>query len=447
MPPAYALGLAIVAVLALIILIARFKLNPFIVIFVISLALALAAGMPADKVVKSFEVGVGNSLGHIAIIIALGTMLGKMLAESGGAEQIANTLIRWFGPRNVHWAMVAIGIIVGLPVFFEVGFVLLIPIAFNVARQTGTPLLLVALPLIAGLSVVHGLMPPHPAAMLAVQAFHADIGHTILLALIVGVPTAIIAGPLYAMFIGPRTRLPDENPMAEQFLHAEPGRSLPPFGLTLFTILLPVILMLLGSFANLFTPKGSSLFDLLTFLGNTDIALLLATILSFYTFGLMRGMSRETILTFTNECLAPTAMITLLIGAGGGFGHILIDSGVSHAIVTLALGAHVPVLVLAWLLAAVVRLAVGSSTVAMITSAGIVAPIAAHTPGISAPLLVLATGTGSLIFSHVNDGGFWLVKQYLNMSVSQTLKSWSVMETIISVCGLIFVLLLAAIGV
>lgn len=447
MPPAYALGLAIVAVLALIILIARYKLNPFIVIFVISLALALAAGMPAGKVVKSFETGVGNSLGHIAIIIALGTMLGKMLAESGGAEQIAHTLIRWFGPKNVHWAMVLIGIVVGLPVFFEVGFVLLIPIAFNVARQTRTPLLLVALPLVAGLSVVHGLMPPHPAAMLAVQAFHADIGHTILLALVIGIPAAILAGPVYAMFIGPRTPLPDENPMAEQFLHAEPGRSLPPFGITLFTVLLPVILMLLGSFADLFTAKGSGLFNLLTFLGNTDIALLLATILSFYTFGLTRGMSRETILTFTNECLAPTAMITLLIGAGGGFGHILIDSGVSHAIVTLALGAHVPVLVLAWLLAAVVRLAVGSSTVAMITSAGIVAPIAAHTPGLSAPLLVLATGTGSLIFSHVNDGGFWLVKQYLNMSVSQTLKSWSVMETIISVCGLVLVVALAAVGV
>lgn len=447
MPPAFAVGLAIIAVLALIILIARFKLNPFIVIFVVSLALALAAGMPAGKVVKSFETGVGNSLGHIAIIIALGTMLGKMLAESGGAEQIANTLIRWFGPKNVHWAMVLIGIVVGLPVFFEVGFVLLIPIAFNVAKQTKTPLLLVALPLIAGLSVVHGLMPPHPAAMLAVQAFHADIGHTILLALVVGIPAAIIAGPLYAMFIGPRTTLDPINPMAEQFLHTAPHRSLPPFSITLFTLLLPVILMLLGSFANLFTPKGSVIYGVLTFLGNTDIALLLAAILSFITFGTARGMSRETILVFTNECLAPTAMITLLIGAGGGFGHVLIDSGVSQAIVTMALGAHVPVLVLAWLLAAVVRLAVGSSTVAMITSAGIVAPIAAHTPGLSAPLLVLATGTGSLIFSHVNDGGFWLVKQYLNMTVEQTLKSWSVMETIISVFGLGMVVLLAALGV
>ncbi|MCB8880378.1 permease DsdX [Acidisoma cellulosilytica] len=446
MPPAYAVGLAVIAVLALIILIARFKLNPFIVIFVVSLAMALAAGMPADKVVKSFETGVGNSLGHIAIIIALGTMLGKMLAESGGAAQIANTLIRWFGPNNVHWAMLFIGILVGLPVFFEVGFVLLIPIAFNVAKNTGRPLLLVALPLVAGLSAVHGLMPPHPAAMLALQAFHADIGKTILLALIVGIPAAILAGPVYAMFIGPRTPLPAENPLAEQFLNHIPDAQLPGFGITLLTVLLPVILMLLGSFADVFTSPGSGLFILLNFIGNADISLLLAVILSFYTLGLMRGMTRETILKFTNDCLAPTAMITLLIGAGGGFGRVLIDSGVSHAIVTVALSAHVSLLLLAWLLAAVVRLAVGSSTVAMITSAGIVAPIAAHAPDANTALLVLATGAGSLIFSHVNDGGFWLVKQYLNMTVEQTLKSWSVLETILSVGALAMVLILSAVG-
>ncbi|WP_284946945.1 gluconate:H+ symporter [Acidisoma cladoniae] len=443
MSPVFAIGLAVIAVVALIVLIARFKLNPFIVIFTVSLAVALVAGMPATTVVKSFETGVGNALGHIAIIIALGTMLGKMLAESGGAERIANTLVAWFGPKNIHWAMMLIGLIVGLPVFFEVGFVLLIPIAFNVSRKTGTPLLLVALPLIAGLSVVHGLMPPHPAAMLAVTAFNADIGHTILVALIVGVPTAILAGPVFAKYIAPRIILPEENPMAAQFVLTKDAESLPGFTVTMVTLLLPVFLMLLGSFASLFTTKGSMPFQVLGFIGNTDIALLLAVILSFFTLGFSRGMSRETILQFTNDCLAPTAMITLLIGAGGGFGRVLIDSGVSHAIVTAATGAHVPLLLLAWLLAAVVRLAVGSSTVAMITSAGIVAPIAAHLPGVSPPLLVLATGAGSLIFSHVNDGGFWLVKQYLNMSVGQTLKSWSIMETIISITALILTLLLS----
>jgi GntP family gluconate:H+ symporter len=336
--------------------------------------------------------------------------------------------------------MMLIGLIIGLPVFFEVGFVLLIPVAFNVAKRTGTPLILVALPLVAGLSVVHGLMPPHPAAMLAVLAFNAPIGPTILYALIVGVPAAILAGPLFASYLAPRMRLPDENPMEAQFISAEQHRVLPGFGITMATILLPVFLMLLGSWVGLFTTKGSAAYEILNFLGNTDIALLLATILSFYTLGIARGISRDTILKYTNECLAPTAMITLLIGAGGGFGRVLIDSGVSQAIVTVATGAHVPLLVLAWLLAALVRLAVGSSTVAMTTAAGIVAPIALHSPGVSAPLLVLVTGAGSLIYSHVNDGGFWLVKEYLNMSVAQTLKSWSVLETIISVTGLVLAL-------
>jgi GntP family gluconate:H+ symporter len=440
MPPLFSVGLAVVAVLALIVLIARFRLNPFIVIFVVSLGLALIAGMPAAQVVTSFENGVGHALGHIAIIIALGTMLGKMLAESGGAEQVAETLIRWFGPKRIHWAMMLIGLVIGLPVFFEVGFVLLIPVAFNVAKRTGTPLLLVALPLVAGLSVVHGLMPPHPAAMLAVLAYHAAIGPTILYALIVGIPAAILAGPVFAAYIAPRIKLPAENPMEAQFVIAEQTRPLPGFGVTMATILLPVVLMLLGSWVGYFTTKGSAAYEILNFIGNTDIALLLATILSFYTLGIARGITRETILKYTNDCLAPTAMITLLIGAGGGFGRVLIDSGVSQAIVTVATGAHVPLLVLAWLLAAVVRLAVGSSTVAMTTAAGIVAPIALHSPGVSAPLLVLVTGAGSLIYSHVNDGGFWLIKEYLNMSVAQTLKSWSVLETIISVTGLILAL-------
>jgi len=440
-------GMTVVAIVLLIVLIAKIRLNPFITILGVSLLLGLAADMPAGKVVLSFENGAGRALGHIAIIIALGTMLGKMLAESGGAEQVANTLIGWFGMRHIHWAMMLIGLIVGLPVFFEVGFVLLIPVAFNVANKTGQPLLVTAMPLIAGLSVAHGLLPPHPATMLAVQAYHADVGRTILYGLIVGVPAAIASGPLYGRFIGARTLLEEENPMAAQFLIRDEKHGLSGFGVTMLTILLPVILMLVGSWAGLVSATGSALNQVLTFLGNTDIALLLATILSFVTLGTARGFSRDEILHFSNESLAPTAVIMLLIGAGGGFGRILIDSGISNAIVSFTNGAHIPLLLLAWLLAAVVRLAVGSSTVAMTTSAGIVAPIIAHTPGASPELLVLATGAGSLIFSHVNDAGFWLVKQYLNMSVIQTMKSWSVVETIISVIGLVVTLGLSAAGI
>ncbi|MGC2161586.1 MAG: gluconate:H+ symporter [Silvibacterium sp.] len=424
---------AVVAVISLILLIAVVKLNPFITLLVVSLALAAVTGMPAHTIIQSFEAGLGGTLGHIAVIVALGTMLGKMMSESGGADQIAYTLIRLFGEKYVHWAMVLIGLIIGLPAFFEVGFVLLIPIAYTVARRTKTSLVLVGLPMVAGLSVVHGLVPPHPAAMLAVTIYHANVGRTIFYALIIGIPTAIIAGPVYAKIIAPHIHLPDENPMAMQFAEHDDSRSLPSFAITLITILLPVLLMLLGSAANAVSRPGTRLNETLSFIGNDDIALLIGALFSFYTLGKMRGVTRDTILKYTNECLAPTAMITLLIGAGGGFGRILFDSGVSHVVITLALQSHISLLFLAWLLAALIRLATGSATVAMVTAAQIVAPIALRSPSVHPELLAIATGAGSLIFSHVNDGGFWLVKEYFNMSVIDTIKTWSVCETLISV--------------
>jgi gluconate:H+ symporter, GntP family len=434
---------ALVAVAGLVVLIAAVKLNPFLSIFLASLFLALAAHMPAARVVQSFEAGVGGTLGHIAIIVALGTMLGKMMSESGAADQIAHTLIHHFGTRRIHWAMMTIGLIVGLPVFFEVGFVLLIPIVFTVARRTGTSLILVGLPLVAGLSVVHGLVPPHPAASMAVAIFHADVGRTILYALVIGIPTAIIAGPVYARLIARHVQLPAENPMAADFAEHDPARKLPSFGISVFTVLFPVLLILLGSSADFLFAASPRVRSVLHLLGNDDIALLVGVLLSFVLMGSMRGFSRETILRFSNDCLAPTATITLLVGAGGGFGHILQDSGVAQALIALALRSHISLLLLAWLLAACMRLATGSATVAMTTAAGIVAPIALHTTGVHPELLAIATGAGSLIFSNVNDGGFWLVKEYFNMSVAQTMKTWSVCETLISVTALLFTLALA----
>jgi GntP family gluconate:H+ symporter len=363
-------------------------------------------------------------------------MLGKMMAESGGADQVAHTLIRLFGERRVPWAMMVIGLIVGLPAFFEVGFVLLIPIAFTVARRTGTSLILVALPMVAGLSVVHGLVPPHPAALLAVAIYKANVGKTIGYALLVGVPIAVVAGPLYAKLIAPHVNLPIDSGMASDFVDHGAEQSLPGFGVTILTILLPVFLMVVGSWADAVSPAGSGLNQALHLLGNDDLALFIGVLVSFFTLGKLRGFTRDTILRFSNECLAPTATITLLVGAGGGFGRVLQDSGVSQAIIHIALNAHVPLLLMAWLLAALMRLATGSATVAMTTAAGIVAPIALHSAGVHPELLAIATGAGSLIFSHVNDGGFWLVKEYLGMSVTETMKTWSVSETIISVLGL-----------
>lgn len=437
----FLLTAALAAVIVLILLIAVFKLNPFISLLLVSLTLALAAGMPFTAGIHSFELGLGATLGHIAIIVALGTMLGKMLAESGGADQIAHTIIDFFGEKRVAWAMLAIGLLVGLPCFFEVGFVLLIPIAFTVARRTGKSLVLVALPLVAGLSVVHGLVPPHPAAMLAVVIFHADVGRTIFFALLIGIPTAVLAGPLYAKLIAPHIELPADNPMAAEFQEHDAERPLPGFGLTLSTVLLPVVLMLIGSWAG--TAHGGALNQTLRLMGNDDMALLIGVLVSFVTLGKMSGFTRETMLRFSQECLAPTATITLLVGAGGGFGRVLQDSGVSQAIVGVALGSHVSLLLLAWLLAALLRLATGSATVAMSTAAGIVAPIALGSAYPHPELLAIATGAGSLIFSHVNDGGFWLVKEYFNMSVPQTIKSWSICETIISVTALLLTLVVA----
>lgn len=443
MSAAFAISLALTAILAVIVLIARFRLNPFIVLFIVSIALALFAGMPADHVVASFENGAGHVLGHVGTVIALGTMLGKMLAESGGADRIALTITNLTGRKRVSWAMMVIGLLVGLPVFFEVGFVLLIPLAFTLARRTNTPLLLLALPMGAALSVTHAMIPPHPATLLALSAYHADIGRTILWGIVIGTPVAALAGPVYARFIAGRIGPVQPSALEAQFVQHEPPQNMPGFVITVLTILSPVVLMLVGSVADMVAAPRTPLSNALHFIGNTDIALALATLLSFQVFGLSRGFSRETILKFTNDCLAPTALIMLLVGAGGGFGQELVDSGVSSAITDLAVGAHVPLLVLAWLLAVVVRVATGSATVAMSTAAGIVGPILLRTHGASPELMVIVTGAGSVALGPLNDAGFWQIKEYLGLSVGQTIKTWSVIETLIAVLGLGFALLLS----
>lgn len=431
----------------LILLIARFKIHPFVALVAVSLGLGAATGMSPGDLVKAFQDGVGATLGTIAVVVGLGTMLGKVMAESGGATRIATTLIGGFGERRVHWALMVVGFIVGIPVFFQVGFVLLIPLVFTVARRTGTSLVKVGIPLVAGLSVVHGMVPPHPAAYLAVTTFGADLGRTIFYALMVGLPTAALAGPIYAVWIAPRIMLPADNPMAMQLEGIEAtergGAALPGLGLSLFTILVPVLLMVGASVADVALTRSSHARATLDFLGSPIIALLLSLLFAFWFLGIARGISAARMLSLVNDCLAPTAAILLIIGAGGGFNRVLIESGVGASIAAVALRTHVSPLVLAWVVATLVRVATGSATVAITTAAGIVAPIAAATPHASAELLVLATGAGSLMLSHVNDSGFWLIKEYFNMTVVQTLKTWTVTETIIGVAGLGFTLLLS----
>ncbi|MGA2636694.1 MAG: gluconate:H+ symporter [Methylocella sp.] len=358
----FLLAYAAIAVISLIVLIAKYKMNPFIVLILVSVLLGFAVGMPVGDIVKSYEAGVGGALGHIALVLGLGTMFGKMMAESGGAEEIANTLLRAFGEKKAHWAMMVIALIVGLPVFFEVGLVLLIPIAFTVVKRTGLSIILVGIPMVAGLSVVHGLIPPHPAALYSVTAYHADIGRTILYALIVGVPTAIIAGPLFAKLISRVVRPDPDNPLMRQLVEPDKNRTPPGFGVTVATILLPVALMLLGSWANVFFAPQSFANDFLRLIGSSVIALLIATLVSFYTFGKARGFNRDEILKFTTECLAPIAGIVLIVGAGAGFGRFLLDGGVSKAIIDVATKANLSPLLLGWLVAALIRIGTGSAT-------------------------------------------------------------------------------------
>jgi GntP family gluconate:H+ symporter len=433
---------ALLAVVALIVLIARAKLHPFVALILVSLAMGAAAGMPLGDAVKAFQDGVGNVLGFIAVVVGLGTMLGKLMAESGAATRIATTLIGLFGERRVHWAIMVVAFIVGIPVFFQVGFVLLVPLVFTIARRTGMSLVKIGIPLVAGLSVVHGMLPPHPAAMLAVAAYKADIGLTILYGLIVGLPTASLAGPIFATWIAPRISLPPDNPLADQ-LGGESTRETPGFAISVFTVLVPVMLMLLSSAGDFLLDEASAARPILHFIGNPIVALLIALLFSFWSLTRARGFTREEVLKFCNDCLAPTATILLVIGAGGGFNSVLVKSGVGSAIAHVAVASHTSPLLLAWIIAALIRVATGSATVAMTTAAGIVAPIAIATPGTSAELLVLATGAGSLVLSHVNDAGFWLIKEFFNMTVPQTLKTWTVAETIIGVAGLAFVMLLS----
>lgn len=455
--------IALAAVVGLIVLIARFKLNAFVALLCASLFVGVLSGTNLPSVGKAIADGVGGVLGSIAIIIGLGTIVGKMLTESGGAEVVADTFMRLLGEKRVHWTMMLIGLVVGIAVWFSVGLVLLIPIGFTIARKSGASLLLPGIPMVAGLSVMHGLVPPHPGPMVAIGVLGADTGKTILYSLIVGFPTAVIAGPIFGKFVASRIRV-EPGGMAAQ-LSSRPAAKRPPgFGLTLLTILLPVLLMLGATLVDVSLgelhrrehgdgDQGNAWFSRLTsgldqarpwtsFLGSPVVAMLISVLFSFYTFGFARGFDRQQIGRFSEECLAPVATVLLVVGAGGGFSKVLDICGVGKAIGELAAGLQFSPLLLGWMVAALIRIAVGSATVAISMAAGILAPIITNLPGINLELLVIAMGAGSVILSHVNDGGFWFVKEYFNMTVPQTLKTWTVMETIISVVALILTLIL-----
>jgi GntP family gluconate:H+ symporter len=428
----------------LVLLIVRYKLNSIIALIVASLFVGLCTGMNPGEIGKAFEDGVGGVLGSIAMVIGLGTVLGKMLAESGGAQQITQTFVRVLGADRLHWAMAIIAFIVGLPVFFAVGFVLLVPIVFALVRESRKPLLFAGLPLVTGLAMAHSLVPPHPGIMAAIGILKCDVGKTILWSMMIALPITLLVGPL-AGKLGRSIVVEPGGRIAEQFGRAAQFSNPPSFGLTLFTILLPVLLMLLTTAARLAFAPEHPLRRWSAFIGHPVSALTIAVLFSFYSFGFARGFNRRQILQFSEECLGAIAPSLLIVGAGGGFNRILSTSGVGNAISELTSGLNVSPFLLAWLIAAAIRIAVGSATVAITAAAGLVLPILANHPGTNLELLVIALGAGSMMLSHVNDGGFWIVKEYFNLTVAQTFKTWSMITTAGSILGLIGVLILEAV--
>jgi gluconate transporter len=361
-------------------------------------------------------------------ILALGTILGKIMSDSGAGMQVADFFVRLFGVKKLPWAMLFSGFIIGIPVFFEVGIVILLPLVISIHKTTKQNILLIAIPVIAGLSIVHGLVPPHPGAMTAIGIYNADLGRVLLYSLIIALPTAIIAGPLFAKWVHKRV-IPEGEP---ELVRVNTSlQKLPSTGISFFIILLPVLLMILSVVAPYITmPNG--LMNFFVFIGSPVIALLISCFAAFYLLGMRQGMDKNFIKKLTDESLLPVGSIILIIGAGGGFKQILIDSGVGTTIANMSESLSLSPIVLAFMVAGLIRIATGSATVALTTAAGIVSPIIANMSGVNLELLVIATGAGSLMLSHVNDAGFWLVKEYLGLTVKETFKTWTVMETLLS---------------
>jgi GntP family gluconate:H+ symporter len=440
--PTLLLLIAFAGVALVVLLITWLRTPAFIALALASIFVGISARMPLADVPRAFQQGLGDTLGFIAMIVALGTVIGRLLAESGGAVVVSNALVGALGVRRLDWALMFSGFIIGLPVFFQVGLVLLAPVLFTLTRQTGGSLVRLGIPLVAGLSAAHGLVPPHPGPLAAIERLGADTGVTLFYSLLVGLPIAIVSGPVFGRLISRRVHA-EPGAMAGQLTGTSTAARTPSLGVTLLTILVPVLLMLLGALAQATLADGA-LRRAVALAGSPLVAMLVATLVALYTFGAGCGFDRLTLLRFAEESLPPIASVLLVVGAGGGFGRVLDAAGVDTAIADAMSGMTLSPLVLGWVIAALLRLSVGSATVACVTAASIMAPIVSALPGVSRDLMVVAIGAGSLIASHVNDGGFWLVKEYLNMNIGQTVATWTLLETIISILGLGGVLVLAA---
>ena len=425
-------------ILFLFFLIVICRLNAFIAFIIVAIGIGIGQGMPLGALVSSVEKGIGNTLGFLVMILGLGAMLGKLVAESGAAQQITNGLIRIFGVKNTKAAVMLTGFIVGVTMFYSVGFVILVPLVFTVASATGLSLIGVGLPMLAALSVTHGFLPPHPAPSALSVMFDADIGKTLLYGIILAIPAILISGPLLTLFLPKVEAKPLKEFMASKTFNAS---ELPSLTNSLLTALLPVLLIGFATIISSFLNVNSTLYDLVNFIGNPVIALLLTLLIGTYTLGVARGKSMDDIMKIYATAASGITMVLLIISGAGALKQILIDSGVSQYIGGLLQITSLSPLLIGWIIATLIRFSVGSATVAGLTTAGIVLPLV-QTTDVSPELMVLAIGSGSLMLSHVNDSGFWLFKEYFNLSVKETLSTWTVMETSIGISGLLGVLFL-----
>lgn len=449
---------ALAGIALIVVLITIVKLHPFLALIFGALTVGMAAGENISDVLASFSTGFGSTAASVGILIALGAMFAKLLADSGGADEIVDTIVGHASPRALPWAMALVGAIIGLPMFFEIGLVLLMPVIYLVARRSQLSLITVGIPALAGLSAMHGFVPPHPGPVAAISLLNADLGVTLALGVLVAIPTIVVAGPLFGKLAGRWVVLdvPDRFDATDSAGTESDGsattaraatttvtKARPTFAITMFSVLLPVALMMGKALVDIFVDDKSHLlrqtFDIL---GQPLMALLIAVVVGMFTLGGGAKMSRDQIVKCIESSLPPVAGIILIVAAGGGFKQVLVDTGIGTLLAEWAKGANLSVVLLAWVLAVLIRLATGSATVATITASSLMLGLVEGMSTGQVSLVVLAVGAGSLFFSHVNDAGFWLVKEYFGMTVGQTIKSWSLMETALSVSGLVFVLLL-----
>lgn len=422
----------------LFLLIAVVKLNAFLSFIIVCLFVGILQGMELESIITSIQNGIGSTMGFLVLILGLGAMLGKLVADSGAAQRITSKLVERFGIKYIQWAVVLAGFIVGIPMFYTVGFVILVPLVFTVAAATKLPLIYVGLPMLSSLSVTHGFLPPHPAPTAIAGMFDASIGKTLMYGIIIAIPAIIIAGPLFTRTIKNIEATPHpqfHNPVILK------DDEMPKMGVSVFTALLPVILIGLSTLFDLILPMDFPMRKMIIFLGNPSMAMLISVLVAIYTLGLARGKKMPEVMNSVGLAISGITMVLLIIAGAGALKQILVDSGVSEYIGTLLDGSNISPLILAWLIATILRVCIGSATVAGLTAAGIVLPLIGSS-AIKPELMVLAIGSGSLMLSHVNDGGFWLFKEYFNLSIKETLSTWTVMETLVGIIGISGVLIL-----